>query len=126
MSEIYQCVFCGNCFPVSEAIDGFSKGYCKGFLCPVCGINIEETEESNKDITSLRFGYTYLALNIFAYIAVNEGWFSLGLFKYELANLIFSILVVLSFPTAVFIYINRNTLFGKTIINTRRIVNQAL
>lgn len=124
MSETYQCAFCGKCFPVSEAIDGFSKGYRKGFLCPLCGINIEETGESNKDIISLRFGYTYLALNICAYIVVNEGWFSPSPFKYELANLIFSVLVVLSFPTTAFIYINRNTLFGKTIINTKRIVDQ--
>lgn len=123
MSEVYQCAFCGKCFSVKEAIDGFSKGFRKGFLCPLCGINIEETGESNKDITSLRFGYTYLALNICAYIVLNEGWLSLSLFKYELANLIFSFLVVVSIPTIFFISLNKNIIFGKTIINTKRVVN---
>ncbi len=39
----YQCCYCKKEFPASEAIDGFSKGYKVGFLCPECGENIQDT-----------------------------------------------------------------------------------
>jgi hypothetical protein len=126
VSEVYQCAFCGKCFPVIQAIDGYSKGFREGFLCPLCGINIEETGESNKDITNLRFGYTYLAFTIGAYIVVNEHWFMLDAFEHELANLIFTVFVTLIIPTLAFIYVNRKILFGETIVSTKRIVNSTL
>ena len=126
MAEVYQCAFCGKCFPVKKAIDGYSKGFRKGFLCPLCGINIEEIGESNKDLTNLRFGYTYLALTIGAYIIVNERWLMLNTFKHELVNLIFTVFVVLIIPTLALIYLNRKILFGETIISTKRIVNSKL
>jgi hypothetical protein len=112
-----------SAFPIKEAVDGYSKGFRKGFLCPHCRINLEETGDSNKDITNLRFGFTYLALCIFSYTIVNEGWVVLTLFRYEIANLIVTFLVVLGVPTIALLYINRKTYFGKTIIYTKRVVN---
>ena len=126
MAEVYQCAFCGKCFPVKKAIDGYSKGYRNGYLCPFCGINIEETGESNKDLTNLRFGYTYLALTIGAYIIVNERLLMLNTFKHELVNSIFTVFVVLIIPTLALIYLNRKILFCETIISTKRIVNSKL
>lgn len=126
MAEVYQCAFCGKCFPVERAIDGYSEGFRKGFLCPFCGINIEETGESNKDITNLRFGYTYLAFTISAYIVVNEKWFFLGAFKHELVNLVFTVFVLLIIPTLALIYLNKRILFGETIMTTKRVVNSRL
>ena len=126
MAEVYQCAFCGKCFPVERAIDGYSEGFRRGFLCPFCGINIEETGESNKYITNLRFGYTYLAITTFAYIIVNEKWFLLEAFKHELVNLLFTIFVVLIVPTITLMFLNRKILFGETVISTRRVTNSKL
>lgn len=38
----YQCCACQAEFPAEEAIDGFSRGYRVGFLCPVCGAHLQD------------------------------------------------------------------------------------
>lgn len=42
MSISYECYFCQKVFPVERRIDGFSRGYKIGFLCPHCGKNIKD------------------------------------------------------------------------------------
>ena len=37
----YACCVCGHEFRSNDAVDGFCKGYAKGFLCPACGANID-------------------------------------------------------------------------------------
>ena len=42
MDAEYQCYYCHAVFPAEGAVDGFSRGYPTGFLCPSCGRNIRD------------------------------------------------------------------------------------
>ena len=42
MSIRYECYFCHEVFPAQSLIDGFSRGYKEGFLCPHCGKNVKD------------------------------------------------------------------------------------
>jgi hypothetical protein len=120
--EVYLCASCGKCFDIRTAIDGYPQ-YRVGFLCPICGSNIKETGSSNKDITQLRFGYSYLIFSIIVYILITEDILLISIFKHELINTLTTGLIILLLPVPWFIYANKNILFNDTIIYTKIVIN---
>lgn len=76
----YQCCYCKEEFPASEAIDGYDQGYKKGFLCPKCGKNIlddpmdEEwifSSNSAKLFFYILIGYSFLVFLFLEFMAPN-------------------------------------------------------
>lgn len=122
MPEVYLCASCRKCFDIHAAVDGYPQ-YRLGFLCPICGGNIKENGNSNKDITQLRFGYSYLIFSIIVYILITEEILLINLFNYELINTLATGLILLLLPMPWIIYANKNILFGDTIIYTEIVVN---
>jgi len=41
---LYNCCYCKKEFLAKDKIDGYTKGYKVGFLCPHCGKNIKDDE----------------------------------------------------------------------------------
>jgi DNA-directed RNA polymerase subunit RPC12/RpoP len=123
VSEVYLCASCGKCFDIHKAVDGYPK-FRKGFLCPICGRNIIETGSSNKDITQLRFGYSYLIFSIIVYILIAEDILLISIFKHELIDTLVTGLIMLLLPTPWIVYANKNILFNDTIIYTKIVITQ--
>jgi hypothetical protein len=38
----YECCACLGRFSAKDAIDGYAQGYRAGFLCPLCGTNLQD------------------------------------------------------------------------------------
>ncbi len=38
----YRCYYCHSDFPLKDRIDAYEQGYHVGFLCPLCGENIQD------------------------------------------------------------------------------------
>lgn len=58
----YLCCQCRQEFPSKVAIDGFPRGYTKGFLCPHCDSNIEDAPPTLATANQIFGKSKYLAL----------------------------------------------------------------
>lgn len=58
----YICCYCSKLFNVKEAIDGYDHGFKKGFICPYCNKNIDESRESLLKDFVLIVGSLFIAL----------------------------------------------------------------
>ncbi len=78
----YQCCECKGEFPATEAIDGFKQGYKVGFLCPLCGENIQDNPLKTHAVFSNKGDGKYYGLGfimailsyLFLTIIENEYW----------------------------------------------------
>ncbi|SDW38431.1 hypothetical protein [Marinobacter mobilis] len=120
MSEKYLCASCGQLFPTGDAVDGFTQGYRKGFLCPFCHANLEEAGESD-DIVHLRFGLAYMiALAVVVWLGQIDS-FQLQIGKQGLINEILTVGVLAAVPTVPFLILNRKAVWGSRTVFTRNI-----
>lgn len=120
--EKYQCAKCLRNFPLQNAVDGYSQGFKRGFLCPLCGANLIEAGQSD-DLGNLQYGYRY-ALLVFIIVRFSQHlpW-QLTTFDHPLANECLLILVLLLVPSWAFIKINAGKLFSARLVYTRRVVS---
>lgn len=65
----YECCQCKKDFPSEAAIDGFKEGYRVGFLCPLCGANIQDNLIDTHPV--YREGGTYIAaITFFGFVGI--------------------------------------------------------
>ncbi len=65
----YECCQCKKDFPVEAAIDGFKEGYRVGFLCPLCGANVQDNLTDTHRIYREGRGYI-AALAFFGFVGI--------------------------------------------------------
>lgn len=65
----YQCCYCKEEFPPDEAIDGYNEGYKIGFLCPKCGMNIQDIPMNEEWIFSNKSAQVFYSIFI-GYISI--------------------------------------------------------
>lgn len=76
----YECCECKRDFPAEAAVDGFKEGYRVGFLCPLCGVNLQDNLVDTHWLLREGRGFSagliaYGALGVFAHrLAQDVPW----------------------------------------------------
>lgn len=120
MKEHYLCASCGQSFPTGDAVDGFAQGYRKGFLCPLCNANLEETGESD-DILHLRFGLSYLVTMVLVIWLGQLESIQLPIGGNGYVNDVLTVALLAAVPTVAFLMVNWRALFESRTVFTRKI-----
>ena len=122
MADNYLCYSCNKKFPTNAAIDGYEKGYSRGFLCPHCDANLEEADQSD-DVWNLKYGYLYMFIMCGLLWFGSDGLITITVMNSEIANEILGIIVVVAIPTALLVLVNIKTLIKKRTVYTRKVQN---
>ena len=98
----FRCCKCESVFSESEAIDGASKGYINGFVCPNCHKNIQKSTERTR-IKGINLAIFSFILGALGNSVWDEWYFKLtGRLWWETAFIMFVMSIV------AIIFLNRN------------------
>jgi hypothetical protein len=122
MADNYLCYSCNKEFPTNAAVDGYAKGYSRGFLCPYCEANLEEADQSD-DVWNLKYGYLYMFIMTALLWFGGDGLITVTVTDNKFINDIIGGLVIVAIPSILFFLVNIKELTKKRTVYTRRIKN---
>lgn len=120
MADNYLCDSCNKEFPTNAAVDGYVKGYSRGFLCPHCDANLEEADQSD-DVWNLKYGYLYMFIMTALLWFGGDGLITVIVSNNDFINEILGMLAVIAVYTLLFLFVNIKELAKKRTESTDNI-----